>query len=687
MPSICLNMIVKNESKIICRLLTSVLQIIDSYCICDTGSTDGTPNIIQEFFKEAGIPGRIIYEPFRDFGYNRSFALKECVSMEKADYILLLDADMVLQMHDNFSILQFKRSLSADAYYLFQGTPSFYYKNIRLIKNKPDIQYWGVTHEYIKLLENSSYLQIEKEDLFIEDIGDGGSKTEKFERDIQLLNRGLEENPNNDRYLFYLANSYRDSKQYSPAISTYKKRLLLGGWNEEVWECYYNIGKCYHKIGDYANAIYYWIESHNFYDDRIENLYEIIRHYREKKAFSMAYSFYVLANEVRMKKTKYDNLFLQKDIYDYKLDYELSILGYYCNWEKYDIIKSCMKVLACPSTPEDIMKSVLNNFKFYSIDLLSTGSLSSMVNSIGDSLNIDRDMFHSSTPSICFHDNKAVVNVRFVNYIINDKGQYINKPHIHSMNVIAYFDITVNSWKKISESILQYDENLDHFYVGLEDIRLFSHNGDLIYNCNRCVHSNQFMIESGIIKDNSTYDSKLLRLCTVESSEQGDTDCAPNEHNGVKINQQKPIEKNWVLFSKAGNKKVIYNWYPLTICDIIENDCIINKTIETPNFFRYVRGSTNGVQIGDEIWFLCHLVSYEDRRYYYHLFVVLDGITMGLRRYTQLFTFEKSPVEYTLGFVYLETSKEFLIGYSILDRTTKYVNITKDSVESLMVSL
>ena len=48
--TLCLNMIVKNESKIIARLLTSVSPIIDSYCICDTGSTDNTVEIIQNFF-------------------------------------------------------------------------------------------------------------------------------------------------------------------------------------------------------------------------------------------------------------------------------------------------------------------------------------------------------------------------------------------------------------------------------------------------------------------------------------------------------------------------------------------------------------------------------------------------------------------------------------------------------------
>ena len=49
-PTLCLNMIVKNESKIIRRLMESVSSIIDCYCICDTGSTDDTIEIINTFF-------------------------------------------------------------------------------------------------------------------------------------------------------------------------------------------------------------------------------------------------------------------------------------------------------------------------------------------------------------------------------------------------------------------------------------------------------------------------------------------------------------------------------------------------------------------------------------------------------------------------------------------------------------
>ena len=48
LPTLCLNMIVKNESKIITRLLESVLPIIDTYCICDTGSTDNTIEVIEK---------------------------------------------------------------------------------------------------------------------------------------------------------------------------------------------------------------------------------------------------------------------------------------------------------------------------------------------------------------------------------------------------------------------------------------------------------------------------------------------------------------------------------------------------------------------------------------------------------------------------------------------------------------
>ena len=97
-PTLCLNMIVKNESRIIKRLLDSVISIIDTYCICDTGSTDNTVQIIEDYFKEKGLHGKIVREPFKDFSYNRNYALQSCIGL--SDYVLLLDADMILEINN-----------------------------------------------------------------------------------------------------------------------------------------------------------------------------------------------------------------------------------------------------------------------------------------------------------------------------------------------------------------------------------------------------------------------------------------------------------------------------------------------------------------------------------------------------------------------------------------------------------
>ena len=97
-PTLCLNMIVKNESKIITRLFDSVLPIIDTYCICDTGSTDNTVELIKQYFDNKNIKGVVVTEPFKDFAYNRNFALQSCLGL--SDYVLLLDADMVLRVRN-----------------------------------------------------------------------------------------------------------------------------------------------------------------------------------------------------------------------------------------------------------------------------------------------------------------------------------------------------------------------------------------------------------------------------------------------------------------------------------------------------------------------------------------------------------------------------------------------------------
>ena len=671
MPKICLNMILKNESKVIIRLLTSVLPIIDSYCICDTGSTDNTIELIEQFGKENNLPGNIIREPFKDFGYNRTYSLNACFGLENADYLLLLDADMILEFGSGFSIDDFKNELRQDVYYVLQGSDQMYYKNVRLVKNIEDMYYWGVTHEYLSLPENHTTNTISKQHLFINDVGDGGAKQDKFTRDIRLLKNGLIENPNNDRYTFYLANSYKDTKQYALAIETYKKRVALDGWKQEVWYSYYNMGLCYCGLNDYPNALFYWLEAYSILPERIENLYQIICYYRKKGQHSLAYHYYQLADYQRTKHTSTDHLFYHKDIYDFKLDYEFSIIGFYSNNMKNNIYDSCNKVLTSYSS-DNIKNNVLQNYKYYAKQLSSMKQNNNQVLLLNKNIcevDIDLNNFYSSTPSICSNNSntKLFVNTRYVNYFINPDGRYTNCENIITKNVTSVFRIEDCGLTKEEEFELGYNENLDNYYIGMEDIRLLYHNNELVYNANRVLPDQTIRIETGKINISET---------------------AVGYSNIVQKTNINPVEKNWVLFTDNKNElKVIYNWFPITIGSYVSDN---DKTqfedthnIYTPSFFKNVRGSTNGVVIGNEIWFICHIVSYENRSFYYHMFVVLDRETYKLKNYSQLFTFEREPIEYTLGFVLLNDN--FLVGYSTNDRTTKYINVKKNDIEELFM--
>ena len=356
-PTICLNMIVKNESKIITRLFDSVLPLINTYCICDTGSTDNTIELIESYFKEKKIHGKIVFKKFINFEANRNYSLAQCKGM--SDYVLLLDADMILRIGPSFN----KSLLTHDFYYILQGSESFHYKNIRIVRNDGSFEYSGVTHECINQPSGYTSKIFNSHELFINDVGDGGSKSDKFTRDIALLKSGIGSEPKNSRYYFYLANSYRDIGENLNAINEYKKRIEMGGWDQEVWSSYYNIGICYKRHGDIPNALFYFMKAHNYLPERVESLYEIINHYRISGEQKAAIVYYDSARKILDKNLdKNGYLFLYNDVYTYKCDYEYTIIAYYSGIK--NINDQVIKVLSnCGD--DSIIRLLLSNMRYY----------------------------------------------------------------------------------------------------------------------------------------------------------------------------------------------------------------------------------------------------------------------------------------------------------------------------------
>lgn len=275
MVKLCLNMIVKNEEKIITRMLESVVEIIDFFIICDTGSTDKTKEIIQNFFKDyPNIKGCIVDDKFENFEYNRNKALNYCKDL--GDYILLMDADHILKIK-NFD----KNYLIKDAYSIFQEDDNFSYQNVRLIKNNKNFYYYGYTHEVILNKNSISIDKISKDSIFIKDLGDGGCKKNKIERDIRLLNLAIKENPQIIRNYFYLANTYFSKKDFKQAKIYYRKRILMKEWKQEIFYSYYKLSLIEIINNNIDNAILLLWEAYEACPERCENLYYLHKLYKE----------------------------------------------------------------------------------------------------------------------------------------------------------------------------------------------------------------------------------------------------------------------------------------------------------------------------------------------------------------------------------------------------------------------
>jgi hypothetical protein len=268
----------------------------------------------------------------------------------------------------------------------------------------------------------------------------------------------------------------------------------------------------------------------------------------------------------------------------------------------------------------------------------------------------------SSTPTFCkdpTRPNTYYGIVRYVNYKVNEEGGYEQKEYIETKNVFGcvIYHPDNNTSELEKEGFLDYDSSHDNLYVGLEDMRIFCHgDGKIYYTANRGLGYGKMVIEHGWINrlNYKTEDSRFLKY----------------EH-------QRDVEKNWVMFSNdEKTMRMVYNWYPMVLGTIEGDEFKKTHSIQTPYVFKYFRGSTNGIVVGNEIWFLCHVVSYEERRYYYHAIVMLDKQTLTLKNYTKMFSFIGEKVEYCLGMEAID--EDIVFGYSIMDRETHYMAMKRE---------
>jgi glycosyltransferase involved in cell wall biosynthesis len=362
--TITLCMIVKNETKVIERCLASVLPLIDHWVIVDTGSTDGTQEKIRDFFNNVGIAGELHEIPWQDFAFNRSKALE--LAKDKADYSLMIDADEVLVFEPNFDPDAFKKTLVADIYNIFAVYGNTRYHRPQLTSNSKSFYYRGILHEYVDCHEKIETRDFAKGFINtpIQDGARSGNPT-KYEDDAKLLEEaitsGKVDEKDFNRYHFYLAQSYRDSKQWEKAMEWYQKRVELGGWVEEAFYSKYQVGRIMEILEKPLDEIIrVYFDSYQMAPYRAEPLWAAARLCRLYSRFDQGYRYAKIAISLQYPEGA---LFVGQSVYDWGMWDEYAICSFWT--ERYrEAYIATGKMLTEGKIPEDQRKRIEANHKF-----------------------------------------------------------------------------------------------------------------------------------------------------------------------------------------------------------------------------------------------------------------------------------------------------------------------------------
>jgi len=612
MPKFVLILMVRNEERILKRCMESVEGFVEAYCICDTGSTDKTCEIATEFLKTHD--GCLTHVPWQNFGYNRtaSFAnaqtyLKKTGWDLKDTYGLLLDADM---MFDPGSLKT--HPLEHIGYTIVQCAGTLEYPNTRLIRMDHFWECKGVTHEYWDAPSD----HIPKVICHINDFNDGGCKSDKFQRDAILLEKGLIDEPTNVRYMFYLAQTYHSTGRWKDSIAMYKRRINAGGWFEEIWYSHYMIAKCHRELGNIPKFEEWMLRAHEYRKERAESLYELARYFRQDGQHYKAYQYVVMGQKIPMST---DSLFIETDVYRGLFDYEQSVLDYYVKSNRYEGLRSSVHYMLKLGLHHP---SVLYNLQYYTKPIVSERKRLTFPSVFGPS-------FSPSALSVLEY---PFVNVRYVNYKVVD-GNFIT-PEGLSLCENACFNIETGQLvAKMDEATVNLPV-LDHTIRGLEDVRgYFDKNGTSCFTATVHNYDKDIRILQGKYTTGQYKDCRVL----------------PSPHG-------RHCEKNWLPIN--GTDMFIYDWHPLTLVD---SSGTIVKEIQTAPMFSNFRGSAPPIKMDGKWWTLVHMVDYGPPRKYYHCLVELNTDFVPTR-VSMPFTFVSPAIEYCLSFRHVNDTLHFFAG-------------------------
>jgi tetratricopeptide (TPR) repeat protein len=700
---------VKNESRIIERLMNSVKGKVDGILICDTGSTDNTVELVHKYLQANKIPGGVFEFPFQTFGKSRTRSFEcaqEWVRQEEqvaagwtpeTSWCLLLDGDMMLgDVPVNTKELAALAENVAGVS-LKQMNGSLVYSNMRVLRCSEPWICKGATHEAWTCPPNR-ITQLFESPILI-DHGDGGCKSDKYVRDVRLLKEDLEEMPNDARTHFYLGQTYLCMHQYAEAIPYLKRRVELGGWDEEVYMAQVYLGECYCALKDRANAVMAWLDAWQRRSHRTEAAMKMITMLRlepksqymtgmmlEKLFATQTGESFSTGEKVGEPANNQDVLFVNHRNMQFHFWEEQAIIAYYTNTQRPTWLRIDNLDLTGDLNWHDF-NGLFGQMHWYDWCLKPRRH-------VRFSLPLDRLPWASEAeaaawqpfnPSIRVKGDKSgyLLNLRYANYYTQEAKHYHYRA-FHGQVLTRNCLVEIGKETGWNNPLTVHEIKVDPKFKqdegshirGVEDCRL-------VQNSDRL----EFM---GTSKSYSSNGSNKIFLVWREPSETTwslkQLALPPGVH-------PEECQKNWLGFRTGPNKELnyIYGFSPFTVCKEDGTPIVKLSDEAMKHRMKEYRGSCTPVEwkseeVPEEAFLLAVHKVYigSEGRRYYHRFMTLDK-NLRPSRLSCWVRMTKERVEYWSSMCRSIEGDSYWITYGVKDSEGYIAEMKQEEIENLFL--
>ena len=335
-PLLVVVLMVKNEASVIEATLQPFVDGgVKDFLIFDTGSTDGTQQVVSSFFKRHNITDAYVVEqPFIDFATSRNCALDAVhFYFPQATFMLMPDAEWY--MHNAQGLLQFCAAHQYDyhaSYFVPIRSDALGFYTSRLIRCRQGIRFVGVVHETLNRL---TYVML-PDDIYFEwrsSLNGNKKSSQRWLRDRDILLTSYAKNPSDSRTLFYLGQTYECLHDWENAYTYYKKRAEIKGWDEEDFMTQYRLGRVAqmittpHRKFGVPLPIQHYLAAVALRPHRAEPVIQIAKYYADVGDIQLAFLY--ASRAVKIAYPTKDLLFVERDLYDFARYDLLGICAWY----------------------------------------------------------------------------------------------------------------------------------------------------------------------------------------------------------------------------------------------------------------------------------------------------------------------------------------------------------------------